>query len=180
MNNKPRWLALGYSVPASPSKSRVYVWRKLRDMGAQYFKSSLAVLPNTSVNLRSFMSLGEKIRELGGESWVMEMNFVTPDDNSEMEQRFDTAMADEKQSFLSECSAVLKKLDQLGSQEEKKHLVADLKKIAKAYEKNLGSRISGGMSDEIEQAMHQLREGMDGMREELSSMIKLWNKLTLR
>lgn len=178
MNNKPRWLGLGYSVPASPSKSRVYVWRKLKDLGAQYFKSSVAVLPNTASNLKSFMTLGEKIRELGGESRVVELNFVTAKDNEEMESRFYTAIAAEKQSFLSECSAVLKKLDKLSSQEEKKNLVADLKKIAKAYEKNLSNDISGGMSEEIEMAMRQLREGMSGMREELSSMVKLWNQLT--
>ncbi len=180
MNNKPRWLALGYSVPASPSKSRVYVWRKLKDLGAQYFKSSVAVLPNTTANLKNFSNLGEKIRELGGESWVVELNFVSTKDHEEMQERFLTARAAENQSFLSECSAVLKKLNKTGSVEEKKHLVSDLKKIAKSYEKSRDDDFSGSMSEEIDQAMRQLREAMLGMREELSSMIKLWNKLTMR
>lgn len=40
-----RWLALGYSVPVNPSKNRVYVWRKLKEYGAEYFKQGVALLP---------------------------------------------------------------------------------------------------------------------------------------
>ena len=35
-----RWLALGYSVPINPSKNRVYVWRKLKEYGAEYFNGN--------------------------------------------------------------------------------------------------------------------------------------------
>ena len=43
MAEQLRWLALGYSVPVNPSKNRVYVWRKLKEYGAEYFKQGVAV-----------------------------------------------------------------------------------------------------------------------------------------
>ena len=39
------WLGLGYNVPVNPSKNRVYVWRKLKEFGASYFKQGVAILP---------------------------------------------------------------------------------------------------------------------------------------
>ena len=32
------WLALSYNVPINPSKVRVYVWRKLKEFGAEYLR----------------------------------------------------------------------------------------------------------------------------------------------
>ena len=99
MSAKTKWLALGYSVPASPSKSRVYVWRKLKELGAQYFKPTVAILPNTPQNLRRFSLLSEKIKEIEGEAWVVELNFVTAEDNEEMAQRFIAARDQQKKTF---------------------------------------------------------------------------------
>ena len=42
-----RWIALGYNVPIEPSRNRVYVWRKLKEFGAEYFRPGVAILANT-------------------------------------------------------------------------------------------------------------------------------------
>lgn len=60
-----RWLALGYSVPVNPSKNRVYVWRKLKEYGAEYFKQGVALLPYNRQSYTKFKYLSAKILEMG-------------------------------------------------------------------------------------------------------------------
>ena len=68
MPERVKWMGLGYNLPVNPSKNRVYVWRKLKEMGADYFKQGVAILPKNPVNLRAFGRLADKIRDLGGEA----------------------------------------------------------------------------------------------------------------
>lgn len=41
------WIALSYHLPSDSSKSRVYLWRKLRELGAENLRPGIAVLPRT-------------------------------------------------------------------------------------------------------------------------------------
>ena len=50
MDSPRKWLALGYSLPINPSRNRVYVWRKLKELGAEYFKQGVAILPGNKKN----------------------------------------------------------------------------------------------------------------------------------
>ena len=70
------WLALSYNVPINPSKARVYVWRKLKEIGAEYFKQGVALLPNTAQSMQQFSALAQKIRQLGGEASIVELRFT--------------------------------------------------------------------------------------------------------
>ena len=83
-----RWLALGYSVPINPSKNRVYVWRKLKEYGAEYFKQGVALLPYTRTSYTKFKYLSGKILEMGGEASIVEMKFLDPADEQEVIYRF--------------------------------------------------------------------------------------------
>ena len=56
-----RWLALGYSVPVNPSKNRVYIWRKLKEYGAEYFKQGVAILPYNRQSYTKLKHLQAKI-----------------------------------------------------------------------------------------------------------------------
>ena len=85
---KTEWLALSYTVPTSPSKVRVYVWRRLRTIGAQQLRNGLAILPNTKENVELFIDLEKKIIELSGEATLMEMNFVLQTFCVEKKMRF--------------------------------------------------------------------------------------------
>ena len=38
------WLGITYTVPAKPSKARVYIWRKLKELGAEYYHGMAMVL----------------------------------------------------------------------------------------------------------------------------------------
>ena len=71
-----RWLALGYSVPVNPSKNRVYIWRKLKEYGAEYFKQGVAILPYNRQSYTKLKHLQAKILEMGGEASIVEMKFL--------------------------------------------------------------------------------------------------------
>ena len=73
-----RWLALGYSVPVNPSKNRVYIWRKLKEYGAEYFKQGVAILPYNRQSYTKLKHLQAKILEMGGEASIVEMKFLDP------------------------------------------------------------------------------------------------------
>ncbi len=68
------WLILHYKIPREPSASRVYVWRKLKKLGAVILHDAIWVLPNTSRTLEQFQWLAAEIVELEGEAmlWVSE------------------------------------------------------------------------------------------------------------
>ena len=82
-----RWLALGYSVPVNPSKNRVYIWRKLKEYGAEYFKQGVAILPYNRQSYTKLKHLQAKILEMGGEASIVEMKFLDPKDEREMVSR---------------------------------------------------------------------------------------------
>lgn len=84
-----KWVALAYNIPGGSSKSRVYVWRKLRDMGAKYFKSGVAILPQTGENIQRFRQLLRSIEEAGGSGTLVELRFLEEQAEQRMVQQFD-------------------------------------------------------------------------------------------
>jgi len=68
------WLLLHYKIPREPSASRVYVWRKLKKLGAVILHDAIWVLPNSPRTLEQFQWLAAEIVELEGEAllWVSE------------------------------------------------------------------------------------------------------------
>lgn len=66
------WLLLHYKVPREPSASRVYVWRKLKRIGALLLHDSIWVLPNNPRTLEQLQWLAAEIGELEGEATLWE------------------------------------------------------------------------------------------------------------
>jgi hypothetical protein len=63
-----RWLQLTYKVPSEPSQKRVWIWRRLQNLGAYALQHSVYVLPFTREAEQQFRQLAGEIRELGGEA----------------------------------------------------------------------------------------------------------------
>jgi len=63
-----KWLLLHYKIPTEPSASRVYIWRKLKRLGALLFQDAVWVLPDTPRNMEQFQWLSAEIGEMGGEA----------------------------------------------------------------------------------------------------------------
>ena len=78
-----RWLLLLYKVPNEPSARRVYVWRKLKGLGAILVHDSAWVLPATTHSREKLQWLATEIKEMeGGEAmlWEAEQVFTGQDD----------------------------------------------------------------------------------------------------
>jgi hypothetical protein len=63
-----KWLLLHYKIPTEPSASRVYIWRKLKRLGALLHQDAVWVLPDTPRNYEQFQWLAVEIVEMGGEA----------------------------------------------------------------------------------------------------------------
>jgi hypothetical protein len=66
------WLLLHYKLPPEPSALRVYIWRKLKRLGAVLFQDAVWVLPNTARTLEQFQWLAAEIFEMSGEAALWE------------------------------------------------------------------------------------------------------------
>ena len=69
---RPRWVLLIYRLPREPSRHRVAVWRKLRDLGALYLQDGVAALPEDAVTREQLEWLQLRVREAGGEATLWE------------------------------------------------------------------------------------------------------------
>jgi hypothetical protein len=62
------WLLLTYKFPSEPSARRMYIWRKLKRLGALTIFDAVWVLPETPRTHEQFQWLTAEIQELGGEA----------------------------------------------------------------------------------------------------------------
>src|SRR3989442_15338133 len=56
-----RWLMLLATLPPTPTRHRVGVWRKLQRMGAVRLRGSAWILPETAETTELFQWLGEEV-----------------------------------------------------------------------------------------------------------------------
>ena len=114
-----RWLLLVYKVPNEPSARRVYVWRKLKGMGAILLQDSVWVLPATPQTREKMMWLTAEIKEIeGGSATLWEADVVFSGQDEGLVQQF-SAQVDELYF------AILTQLDQAE---------ADMAALSKQYQ----------------------------------------------
>jgi Protein ChrB, N-terminal len=77
------WVLLLYKVPSEPSARRVYVWRKLKRLGALLLHDAVWVLPATPFTVEQFQWLASEIREMGGSAMVWESRLLAADEQDE-------------------------------------------------------------------------------------------------
>jgi ChrB-like protein len=72
------WLLLVHKIPREPTAGRVYVWRKLKRLGAISLQDAVWLLPATPWTREQFQWLAVEIRELGGEATLWESQMALP------------------------------------------------------------------------------------------------------
>ena len=82
------WVVLVYKIPREPAAGRVYVWRKLKRLGALLLHDAVWLLPDTPWTREQFQWLAVEIRELGGETLVWESRMVLPGQDEALIQQF--------------------------------------------------------------------------------------------
>src|SRR5689334_1432340 len=64
------WLLLHYTLPSHPSARRVYIWRKLKGLGAILLNESVWVLPDLPRTAEQVQWLTAEIQEMEGDAYM--------------------------------------------------------------------------------------------------------------
>lgn len=83
-----QWLMLVYKIPREPTAGRVYVWRKLKQLGAVLLQDAVWVLPATERTEHQLQWLVTEITELGGQANLWRSELVFADGEVELVRQF--------------------------------------------------------------------------------------------
>lgn len=112
------WLLLHYKLPNKPSALRVYVWRKLKRLGAILLQDAVWALPDLPRTAEQIQWLTAEIQEMGGSAYCWKASTIFGEDSICITQQF-------KAQVDAIYSDLLKKL-------EKPH--ADLQELSRQYQ----------------------------------------------
>lgn len=101
------WLLLVYRVRREPTAARVFVWRKLKQLGAVALQDAVWVLPRTARTQEQFQWLAAEITELKGEAMLWEADQLYATDMEALRRQFTEPIETEYREIL----AALKKKD---------------------------------------------------------------------
>ena len=95
------WNLLVYKVPNEPTSSRVFVWRKLKKLGAILLHDSVWILPATPRTREQLRWLANEIVELSGEAMVWESQLTFGIDEERLIAQFTDAVDREYRQILA-------------------------------------------------------------------------------
>ena len=110
-----RWLALLLSLPPTPTRHRVGVWRKLKRMGAVPLRGSAWILPERPDTTERFHWLVQEIQSFGGEATLLRVDGIETLSDDQVIALFHGARASEYTAVARECREILARLDRLGA-----------------------------------------------------------------
>jgi hypothetical protein len=108
---RPRWVLLVYRLPREPSRHRVAVWRKLRDLGALYLQDGVAALPEDAVTREQLEWLQLRVREAGGEATLWEALPGTVAEEKELVEIFRASREDAYRSIIADADRLRRKAE---------------------------------------------------------------------
>ncbi|MCI0553312.1 MAG: ChrB protein [Anaerolineae bacterium] len=82
------WLLLHYKLPTKPSALRVYVWRKLKRLGAILLHDAVWILPDQPRTAEQVQWLTAEIQEMGGEAYSWRASTILGADNESITKQF--------------------------------------------------------------------------------------------
>ena len=85
---KTKWLFLIYKIPREPSSKRVYIWRKLKMLGAFALQDAVFVMPYSEKSFEQFHWLAAEIVEMDGEAEVWESYATTKSQEKSLIDKF--------------------------------------------------------------------------------------------
>jgi hypothetical protein len=95
------WLLLAYKVPRQPSANRVFVWRKLKKLGAVALQDAVWVLPSSTQTREHFRWLASEIDEIGGETTLWEATLMSDQNDARLLKQFSAPVEAEYRSIMS-------------------------------------------------------------------------------
>ncbi len=118
------WLLLVYRIPREPTAGRVYVWRKLKQLGAKSLQDAAWILPATDRNREQFQWMASEIMELGGEVSLFDSELLMTSADPTLRERFESPVRDAYQEIIEalkrgkpDLAALAKKYQQIKAQD---------------------------------------------------------------
>ena len=102
-------MLLVYRLPREPSRHRVAVWRKLRDLGAIYLKDGVAALPEDAVTREQLEWLQLRVREAGGEATLWEARPGTVAEEAELVEAFRSSREEAYKAIIARAQRLRRK-----------------------------------------------------------------------
>jgi hypothetical protein len=99
------WLLLTYKIPRQPTAGRVYIWRKLKQLGAVSLQDAVWVLPATPRTREHFQWLAAEIKELGGEATLFVSQLAFADDAAALIEQFRQGVREAYRDILKSLDA---------------------------------------------------------------------------
>ncbi|HET9907648.1 MAG TPA: Chromate resistance protein ChrB [Anaerolineales bacterium] len=112
------WLLLHYKLPNKPSALRVYIWRKLKRLGAILLHEAVWIIPDQPRTAEQVQWLTAEIQEMGGEAYSWKATAILGESDESITQQF-------KEQVDAVYSDLLKKL-------AKKRV--ELQEVSRAYQ----------------------------------------------
>jgi hypothetical protein len=106
---------LVYRLPREPSRHRVAVWRKLRDLGALYLQDGVAALPEDAVTREQMEWLQLRVREAGGEATLWGGRPGTVADEAELVEAFRSSREEAYRAIIVRAERLRRKAEMGGS-----------------------------------------------------------------
>ncbi|HXJ83563.1 MAG TPA: chromate resistance protein ChrB domain-containing protein [Candidatus Methylomirabilis sp.] len=106
-----RWLTLLTSLPPTPTRHRVGVWRKLQRMGAIRLRGSAWILPENPETTERFQWLVQEIQSFRGEATLLRVDRVETMTDEEITGLFHKARSEEYEAVIRGCREILRYLD---------------------------------------------------------------------
>src|SRR5262245_12419555 len=106
-----RWLALLTSLPATPTRHRVGVWRKLQRMGAIRLRGSAWILPENPETTELFQWLVQEIQSFRGEATLLCVDRIETMTDAAIAALFHKARGAEYHAVMQGCREILRHLD---------------------------------------------------------------------
>lgn len=95
-----RWLTLLLSLPSTPTRHRVGVWRKLKRMGAVALRGSAWILPETPETTERFQWLIQEVHAAGGEATLLHVDRIETMTEGQVTALFHRARAPEYEALM--------------------------------------------------------------------------------
>jgi hypothetical protein len=105
------WLTLLTTLPPTPTRHRVGVWRKLQRMGAVRLRGSAWILPETPETTERFQWLVQEIQSFRGEATLLHVARIGNMTGEQITALFHKARAREYQAVTQGCREILAQID---------------------------------------------------------------------
>src|SRR5260370_8628019 len=97
------WRVLIYRVPTEPASKRVGVRRDLKRLGALYLQQCACIFPDSPGVTEEVNQVAAKIPALGGETFLLDVPKLQPEDEARIIEAFRVQRANEYAEIIEEC-----------------------------------------------------------------------------